>query len=84
MKILAFVSTVVFQLLCILKLKLLDNFGLIIVIFLGCLIGGWIIRDTSQSTTTASKIGWGLLFGSLFSLGSGLLFMLWLAFNFPK
>lgn len=84
MKIVSFILTMLFQFLSLLSLKLLDNFYLILAIFVSCLIVGFLINISSSKDTITKKIGWGLLYGSLTSLTLTILFMIWLSFNFPK
>jgi hypothetical protein len=84
MKIVAFITTILIQFLSIVALNLLDNFYLIILIFITCLVGGLLIKMSSSTKSKMKEIGWGLLFGSLTSLTLTLLFVIWLSFNFPK
>ena len=86
MKHLFLIATIILQFLSVVTLKLLDNFYLIILIFILCLVIGGLInfsnKDTKKEMTNA--IGWGLFYGSLTSLGLVIVFMIWLSFNFPK
>ena len=83
-KIISFLATLLIQFLSILTLKLLDNFSLIILIFIACIITGYIFRTNTSSTSPKKEIGWGLFYGSIASLLSIIVFMIWLSFNFPK
>ena len=77
--------TIALQFLSVLTLKLLDSFYLIIEIFLACLLIGAIINfSKADYNPTTIKIGWGLFYGSLTSLGLIIVFMIWLSFNFPR
>lgn len=83
-KIISFLLTLLIQFLSILTLKLLDNFYLIILIFIACLITGHIFRTNTSSTSAKKEIGWGLFYGSITSLLLTIVFIIWLSFNFPK
>jgi len=83
-KIISFLLTLLIQFLSILTLKLLDNFYLIILIFIACLITGYIFRTNTSSTSVKKEIGWGLFYGSITSLLLTIVFIIWLSFNFPK
>ena len=85
MKSVFLIVTVALQFLSIVALKLLDNFWLIIGIFiLSIVIGGLIKFSKTVNNATVINIGWGLFYGSLTSLGLVIIFMIWLSFNFPK
>jgi hypothetical protein len=85
MKYLFLIATIALQFLSVLTLKLLDSFGLILGIFVLCLLVGGIIHFSKKNTNlTIANIGWGLFFGSLSSLLLVIVFTIWLAFNFPK
>ena len=82
-EILFLIVTVALQFLSVLTLKLLDNFFVIIGIFiLSLLIGGLIKFSKTTKKSIVANIGWGLYFGSLTSLGLVIIFMIWLSFNF--
>ena len=83
MKYIFLIATVALQFLSVLTLKLLDNFSVIIGIFiLSLVIGGLIKFSNTNKKSAVANIGWGLLFGSLTSLGLVIIFMIWLSFNF--
>ena len=85
MKSIILISTIFLQFLSVVALKLLDNFGLIIGIFiLSIAIGGLLKFSKTINNVTVLNIGWGLFYGSLTSLGLVIVFMIWLSFNFPK
>ena len=84
MKIVSFVLTILIQFLSLMTLKLLDNFYLIILIFISCLLAGFLIKMNSSVKSRTKEIGWGLLYGSLTSVTLVILFVIWLSFNFPK
>jgi hypothetical protein len=85
MKSIFLVATIGLQFLSVFTLKLLDNFFLIIGIFIFCIaIGGIINFSKPTKNSTIKNIGWGLFYGSLTSLGLVTVFMIWLSFNFPK
>lgn len=85
MKVLSYISTIVLQALVLAYLKLLDNFSLILWIFLICLIAGIIIRFIARGISYIGKeLGWGLFWGSATSLTIIVGFMLFLAHNFPR
>ena len=85
MKSIFLISTIFLQFLSVVALKLLDNFWLIIGIFiLSIAIGGLLKFSKTINNVTVLNIGWGLFYGSLTSLGLVIIFMIWLSFNFPK
>ncbi len=84
MKITSYILTILIQFLSLLTLKLLDNFYLVILIFITCLVSGLLIKTNNSTKSKTKEIGWGLLFGSLTSLALTILFIIWLSFNFPK
>jgi hypothetical protein len=84
LKITSFILTILIQFLSIVVLKLLDDFHLIIMIFIACLAVGLLAKLFNPTNSNIQKIGWGLLFGSLTSLTLTVLFVVWLSFNFPK
>ena len=85
MRALFFILTISFHLLCILTLKFLDDFKLIIMIFCGCLISGLIIKLTVKNKKDLfSNIGWGLFYGSITSLIMIIIFSFWLTFALSK
>ena len=85
MKIISFIATLTFHFLSVFTLKLLDNFSIIIGIFLASLVGGFIIKYSSgNSKTWIKNTGWGLIYGSLTSIGLLISFVIWATFNWPK
>jgi hypothetical protein len=84
MKLLSFITTLLIQFLSVVYLKLLDNFSLIILIFITCITSGLVIQMNDSAKSKINNIGWGLLFGSLTSLTLTVIFVIWLALSFPK
>lgn len=85
MKYVFLLATIVLQFLLLFALKLFDNFYLIIGIFVLCLIIGGIANfSNAAANSTAKRIGWGLFYGSLITLGLLAIFIAWLSFNFAK
>ncbi len=80
----SFILTISIQFLAILSLKLLDNFFLIIMIFIACLLGGRSMKSSSSSNSQKKEIGWGIFYGSLTSLTLTIVFIIWLVLNYPK
>ena len=77
MKYFFLIATIVLQVSIALTLKLLDNFDLIIMIFIISLSVGGLI-NFSKNQIKIKNVGWGLFYGSLTSLGIVLIFMIWL------
>jgi hypothetical protein len=84
MKIVILALTIVIHFLVILKLKFLDHFNLIIILFLISLTIGLTLRITDTNKKNLYQFGWGLFYGSLISLAVTTLFTIWLSFNFPR
>lgn len=85
MKLIFYISTLAIQFLSIVGLKLLDNFIVIIILFLGCLTFGIKFHFYSKpNEKRINDIGWGLFYGSITSLILTILFIIWLVFNFPQ
>ena len=85
MKYIFLIATLALQFLSVLTLKLLDNFPVIIGIFILSIVVGGLIKFSKPSTNlTIANIGWGLFYGSITSLGLIIAFTIWLSFNFPK
>jgi hypothetical protein len=85
MKIVSYAFVVIFQIIIILQLKLLDNFYLILLIFITFLITGIKMNFFSKSKNVNFKnVGWGVFYGSLTSISLTILFITWLSYNFPK
>lgn len=85
MKYIFLIATLILQFISVLSLKLLDNFSVVIGIFvLNIVIGGLIKFSKTNTNLTVANIGWGLYYGSLTSIGLIIVFMIWLSFNFPK
>lgn len=76
------VLTLLIQFLCVFYLKLLDNFSLIITIYIISLICGGVLEFYSKNAF--KKIGWGLFFGSIIALILMGGFMILLRSNYPK
>lgn len=82
MKSIFFALTILFQFILIASVKLLDNLGLIAVIFGVCLTGGFFLMYHGDTINpTLKNLGWGLRYGTLFSLSATFLFLWWLAHN---
>ena len=62
--------------------KLLDNFSLIITIYIISLICGIILKFFTKNRL--KKIGWGIFYGSLISVVIISGFIIWLELNYPK
>jgi hypothetical protein len=63
------ILTLALQFVLVFILKFLDNYSLIVSIFIGCSLAGLIMRQgTEQENNTLKDLSWGLLFGSLISL----------------
>lgn len=86
MRYLSLIATILLQFLAVVKLKILDNFSLILGIVISCLVIGVIIffPKAISKKRIAKTIGWGLFYGSLISLSLFIAFVIWLSFNFPK
>ena len=78
--------TTALQFLLLYTLKLLDSFWLIIVIFIISMVIGVQLNSSKkeEERTMINNLGWGLLYGSLISLGGVIVFIVWLTFNFPR
>ena len=83
-KVASFILTISIQFLAIISLKLLDNFFLIIMIFIACLLGGRSMKSSNSSNSQKKEIGWGIFYGSLTSLTLTIVFIIWLVLNYPK
>ena len=85
MKILFLGLTIAVQFIVLVSLKLLDNLYLIAGIFGVCLTAGFFLMYLGDTINpTLKNIGWGLRYGSLFSLIGVFLFLWWLSNSFPK
>ncbi len=62
--------------------KLLDDFSLIITVYIISLVCGLLLKFYSKNSL--KKIGWGLFYGSITSLILVGGFMIWLESNYPK
>ena len=76
------VLTLLVQLSIVLFFKLLDDFSLIITIYIISLVCGILLKFYSKNGF--KKIGWGLFYGSIVALVLIGGFMIWLEFNYPK
>lgn len=85
MKAISFTTTIIFQFLVIISLKLLDNFDSILIIFLFSILIGLAIKLLSKNRSISlNHLGWGILYGSITTVTLLLITMTWLAYNFPK
>jgi hypothetical protein len=84
MKLSSFILTILIQFLFLVMFNVWDNFLLIILIFISCLLSGLLITINSPTKSKIKEIGRGLLFGSLTSLTFGILFFIYIFLNFPK
>ncbi len=85
MKVVSYMFTIVLQSLALAYLRLLDNFPLILWIFIICLFAGVFIRFIARGISYIAKdLGWGLFWGSATSLSIIIGFMVYLTYNFPK
>jgi hypothetical protein len=79
----SFFSTILFQFLLFLNLKLLDNTYLILSLFSTFILIGLFFKVVFKKSNL-QQIGRGILFGSLTSLSLTIIFLIWLSYNFPK
>jgi hypothetical protein len=79
----SFFSTILFQFLLVLNLKLLDNTYLILSLFSTFILIGLFFKVVFKKSNL-QQIGRGILFGSLTSLSLTIIFLIWLSYNFPK
>ena len=85
MKILFFVLTVVVQFSILIPIRLLDNLNLIAAMFAISLTAGFYLMYLGDTIKpTLKNLGWGLRYGSLFSIISLLVFLWWFSNNLPK
>ena len=79
----SFFSTILFQFLLVLNLKLLDNTYLILSLFSTFILIGLFFKVVFKKSNL-QQIGRGILFGSFTSLSLTIIFLIWLTYNFPK
>ena len=79
----SFFSTILFQFLLFLNLKLLDNTYLILSLFSTFILIGLFFKVVFKKSNL-QQIGRGILFCSLTSLSLTIIFLIWLSYNFPK
>jgi hypothetical protein len=84
MKIASYILTILFQFLLVFVLKFLDNFVLLIFLYLAMLATGLILKFKTEEETTANEIGRGIFNASLTVIIVMILFFLWLSANFPR
>ena len=84
MKVLFSVCTIIINLLIIIKLKLLDNFYLIVSIITVTLVISLTAKFLTKNNVILQKITSGILIGSAISITTLVLFTLWFTNNFPK
>jgi hypothetical protein len=81
MKIFISTLTVLIHIFCVLCSKFLDDFLILISIFICTLIIGLVILFLTPKTSSLTRnIGWGLLYGSLTSIVSSGVFLLWFGY----
>lgn len=69
MKYIFLLITLAMQFMAVRALKLLDNFSIIIVIFVACIGLGAVIHFSKPKDAIHAAFGWGLFYGSLISVG---------------
>ena len=79
----SFFSTILFQFLLFLNLKLLDNTYLILSLFSTFILIGLFFKVVFKKSNL-QQIGRGILFCSLTSLSLTIIVLIWLSYNFPK
>ncbi|MFH6949299.1 hypothetical protein ACHRV6_12450 [Flavobacterium sp. FlaQc-51] len=85
MKSISFIITLIIHYLIIVNLKLFDNFSpACIICFSGIIIGLAIKFFFKNRNTNLSHAGWGILYGSLVSFISMVLFTCYMLYNYPK
>jgi hypothetical protein len=85
MKTIYSILTIILHFLIIIDLKILDNLNLIIIILVLSTITGFTIKFLYKNKNKhLLNLGSGIFYGSLTSLISTTLFIIWLNYNFPK
>jgi amino acid transporter len=82
MKSIFFALTVVSQFILVASLKILDNLHIVALIFAVCMTVGFFLMYLDNTINiTLKSLGWGLRYGTLFSIIATMAFLYWLSYQ---